>query len=213
MAEKPGTRFYDLLRDTRGVAGIEFAFLIPILIALSFGVFELTREVLVHKRVQKATDTVADLVAREQLLGNDVNASRAALDGVIRAARHTMFPYPTSPLKFGIMQLRANINNADNTTVEWSYNHNGKADVPSCPAKKDMPQKGMIGKGNAVILVESEYRYVPILPASLAPWINGFATFQDQMFYAPRNGTVDIKSPPTPGSCALTSPMIGQTPP
>lgn len=63
------SQFRSLLRESSGVAAVEFAFLAPLLMLMTFGTFEITRALIVHKRFQKATAMIGDLVAREQQLG------------------------------------------------------------------------------------------------------------------------------------------------
>ncbi len=178
-------------RSVTGVATVEFAFLIPILMLMTFGTFEVGRAVIVHKRMQRATDMVADLVAREESLGSSYTAADDALDGIMRAAEHSMHPYSRAPLKMGIMSIRANITNANNTTVEWSYNFNGKGGVTICPAAKAMPQTGMLQAGNTAIMVETEYQYTPLL-TNIIPGLVVPILFKDTMVYSPRKGPVEV---------------------
>ena len=188
-------------RDKKGVATIEFAFLIPLLMLMAFGTFEIGRAVIVHKRLQRATDMVADLVAREEKLGTTVQEAKDELAGIMRAAEHSMFPYATAPLKMGVMSVRASIALPVTTTVEWSYKYHNKTGVPLCPAPKTMPQTGMIQPGNAVIMVESEYLYTPLL-TNIIPGLVGPMTIKDSMIYAPRNACVDVAGHNCAGGCA-----------
>ena len=55
------TRF---LRDRRGVAAIEFALILPILVLLCLGCFEVPRYVLIWQRIERAASGVSDLVAQ-----------------------------------------------------------------------------------------------------------------------------------------------------
>ena len=184
-------RFTRFARDKKGVATIEFAFLIPLLMLMSFGAFEIGRAVIVHKRMQRATDMVADLVAREEQLGSTHTQSDQALDGIMRAAEHSMHPYSRTPLKMGVMAIRANITNAANTTVEWSYKFNNKTNVTNCPTAKAMPQADMITAGNTAIMVETEYQYTPLL-TNIIPGLIKPILFQDKMVYSPRKGPVEV---------------------
>jgi Flp pilus assembly protein TadG len=178
-------------RSENGVATIEFAFLIPLLMLMSFGAFEIGRAVIVHKRMQRATDMVADLVAREEQLGTTHTLSDQALDGIMRAAEHSMHPYSRTPLKMGVMSIRANIANAANTTVEWSYKFNNKSNVTNCPTAKAMPQADMITAGNTAIMVETEYQYTPLL-TNIIPGLIKPILFKDTMVYSPRKGPVEV---------------------
>lgn len=191
-------RLATFLADKSGIAAVEFAYLVPILMLMTFGTFEVARGLIVHKRFQRTTAMVGDLVAREEQLGTNVAEAAAALDGIMRAAEHAMRPYSTTPLKFGIVQLRAAINDATKTTVEWSYSYHGKS-VQACPTEKAMPTAGMVTAGNAAVLVESEYTYTPVL-LNILPGLSQVMNWQDSMVFAPRDGSVDYGNVPI-GTC------------
>lgn len=94
----PRRRHLQSFLDNRnGVAAIEFAFLCPILMLMTFGTFEMTRAVVVHKRFQRATAMVGDLVAREQQLGTTPSNAPDAFDGIMRSIGQVMAPYSVSP--------------------------------------------------------------------------------------------------------------------
>lgn len=188
-------RFVD---DAKGVAAIEFAYLVPILMLMTFGTFEVSRALIMHKRFQRATAMVGDLVAREQQLGDNWTESQAALDGILRAAEQVMAPYSSTALSMGIYQLRADSNDPPDTTVEWSYSYNGMS-VTACPSPKDMPADGMISSNNAAVLVESSYQYTPFL-LNLPAAIMSAASWSDSMVFSPRDGSVDYQDS-TPTGC------------
>jgi Flp pilus assembly protein TadG len=176
---------------TAGVAIIEFALLAPIMMLMAFGTMEVTNAVLAHKRFQRATAMVADLVSREQNLGDTTQQSTDALAGIVAAAEFAMWPLDTSQLKIGVMAVHANINNAANTTVRWSYAHNG-ASVTNCPAPKALPQNGMIVAGNYAIVVEGQYTGTPLL-AGLSSYLHrayNTGTYKSTMINSPRNNCV-----------------------
>ena len=174
--------------STAGVAAIEFAYILPLLVLMTVGVFEVSRGVLAHKRFQRATAMVGDLVAREQQLGTTKATAKTALDGIMRAAEHAMRPYNTTTLQIGISAIRASPTDATDTRVEWSYPYRNYP-VTACSSPKAMPAAGMITKGNAAIVVEAQYKYKPFT-ANLIPGFGTVLTWRDTITHAPRNGTV-----------------------
>lgn len=183
-----GNRLRRFARQRSGIAAVEFAYLAPLLMLMTFGTFEIARALLVHKRFQRATYMVGDLVAREEQLGTTSAEAKAALDGIMRSAEHALWPYSSTPLQVGILQLRANATNATVTTVEWSYAYHNKS-VTKCPNVKAMPASNMITAGNAAILVESTYSYTPLL-TNIIPDVVTSMTWNDTMTFAPRYGSV-----------------------
>ena len=81
-----------LARDSRGVAAVEFALLLPILLLLYFGVVELTQGVMTQQRANHVAATVGDLVSQSSSLASadvaDKIAKRLASD--YKAARKAL---------------------------------------------------------------------------------------------------------------------------
>lgn len=175
--------------NASGVAAVEFAYLLPLLLLMTYGVLEASRAVLMHKRFQRATAMVGDLVAREESIGDTDETAVAQMKGIMAAAEHTIEPYDVSSLKIGVTAIQADSNNASKTSVAWSYPYNSYP-VSSCGEKKSMPASGMITKGNAAILVESEYTYKPIL-TDLVPGFDVAIKWRDQIAHAPRGRCPD----------------------
>ena len=62
------------LRDTAGLAAIEFAFIGPVLITMYFGVAELPQALLAQRRAAPAASTMGDLVSQ----GTSIQAANFA---------------------------------------------------------------------------------------------------------------------------------------
>ena len=167
-----------------GVAAVEFAYLLPLLILMTYGVIEASRAVMMHKRFQRSVAMVGDLVSRKQAIGDTDAQSTDELDGNLKSAEHTMQPYSAASLKMGVTAIQADAANASSTRVAWSFPYNGYP-VQACNALKSMPAANMITKGNSAILVEAEYTYKPIL-SSLVPGFNAAIKWTDTIAHAPR---------------------------
>lgn len=186
------------IANRRGVAAIEFAYIAPLMLLAMIGTLEAARAVAIHKRFQRATDMVADLVAREKAIGTNTTEATAALDGMMKSIAHVMKPYSATVLKLGIVAVRAKSNDASNTRVEWSYAHSGYT-VPAKCATYAMPATGMLSNGGAAIVVESSYTYSPML-ANIIPGFKTNMTWTDKVSYSPRNSCVDYAGT----NCVLT---------
>ena len=181
-------RIRGFLADVSGIAAVEFAYIAPLLMLMTFGTFEISRALIVHKRFQRATAMVGDLVSREEQLGATYPEAKAALDGIMLSAQHVMEPYTSTPLRMAITQLRASSSDAKKTNVEWSYSYNGMP-VTNCPLAKNMPAWDMITKGNAAIVVEAQYQYTPLL-TNIIPNLIKQMNWSDTMAFSPRYGSV-----------------------
>jgi Flp pilus assembly protein TadG len=176
------------LHEVSGTAAIEFAYIAPLLMLMTFGTFEMTRALVAHKRFQRAAAMVGDLVAREEQLGATPSEAVSALDGVMRSAQSIMTPYSMTPLRVAITQLRASSSDATVTKVEWAYPYNS-APTTACGQTKAMPATGMVTAGNAAIIVEATYQYTPLLN-NIIPGLITTMNWSDTMAYVPRWGSV-----------------------
>jgi Flp pilus assembly protein TadG len=186
LAAKAGMRSF--LRDASGVAAVEFAYLVPLLMLMTFGTFEMARGLIVHKRFQRATAMVGDLVSREEQLGSTRSQAVSALDGIMRSVAHVMSPYSVTPLKMVITQLRALPSDATVTNVEWTYGYQATPSV-NCGSQKAMPATNMVTAGNAAIVVEAQYQYTPLL-TNIIPGLVKQMNWSDTMTFSPRYGSV-----------------------
>ena len=202
-----GTRIKICIRafaaDTNAIAAVEFAFLAPLLILMTFGTFEVSRALVAHKRFQRATAMVGDLVSREKQIGSSVSTANTALSGMLVSAEHAMTPFSATPLQIAVTQLRASPSDASVTKVEWSWSYHNMP-IKNCGDTKSMPDKNMISKGDAAIVIEAKYTYEPIL--NIIPGINQSMEWTDTMSFAPRWGAVyfaqeklNTKCPPGSG--------------
>jgi Flp pilus assembly protein TadG len=170
--------------DIAGVAAVEFAFLAPVLMLMTFGTFEVSRALMAHKRFQRATAMVGDLVSRESQIGSTPGEASSTLDGMMISAEHVMEPFSSAPLQIAITQLRASSSDANVTKVEWSWSYHNQP-ITDCGDIKSMPDKNMISKGDAAIVVEATYTYTPLL-ANIVPDITRSMVWSDTMTYSPR---------------------------
>src|SRR5471032_1725386 len=90
-----------LARDSRGVAAVEFALLLPILLLLYFGVVELTQGVMTQQRADHVASTVGDLVSQSSTI------TSAEVTDIFSVGDTVMYPYPTASLKMRVSSLSA----------------------------------------------------------------------------------------------------------
>ena len=72
--------------DTRGVAAVEFAFIMPIIVALWLGATELSFAVSTDRRIARAANGVADITARLRMVNDDI------MDGIFEGGLAMTFP-------------------------------------------------------------------------------------------------------------------------
>jgi len=98
-------------RDEAGVAAIEFAIMLPILLFLFIGMIELVTALSYDRRVSKTGSSIADLVARSDDVTGDMNDIETAI-------AHQMTPFENSDVD---VRLGMVLIHGGNPLVVWSW--------------------------------------------------------------------------------------------
>jgi Flp pilus assembly protein TadG len=110
-------RLRELLQDRRGVGGVEFALVAPMLLVLYLMSFELTMGFSVAKKTSMASSTVADIVAREE------KVTKAFLLTMPDVAKAIFVPYSTNNLLIKVTAIK--IDSTKAAKVAWSWSSTG----------------------------------------------------------------------------------------
>jgi Flp pilus assembly protein TadG len=151
-------------RDRSAVAVIEFAIILPVMVALSLGTFEASRAVQAKMKASNAAQVIADMIAAQN------NVTAAGLTNYCNGAKLTMVPYDKTVLKAAIASVT-------NGTLDWHNESCGTATAIASPTTVATTLSG--GTGNSVIIVQTTYVYsatlVYFLPASITMVQTGFS--------------------------------------
>jgi Flp pilus assembly protein TadG len=184
-------RLRSLASDASGVVAIEFALIAPLLMVMTFGTFEVSRALIVHKRFQRSVAMVGDLVSREEQLGTTYDEAKAQLSLTMAAAVHAMLPYSATPLEIGVYQFRAKSTDATLTRVEWSYAYHNMP-IQNCSltyTTNSLVPAGLLSTGDAAIIINATYQYNPLL-TNIIPGLVKQMTWTNTMTFSPRYGSV-----------------------
>ena len=135
-----------LAGDRAGVAAIEFALVMPILVSLFLGTFELTNLLLANSKLTEAAQTAADLVAQQK------SVVKADITNFGNAARQIMAPFPTTPL--GLAYASVTFDAAGKPGLAWHDEDNAPAIVNPTSLVT-----GLGGAGDSVVIVQVRYAY------------------------------------------------------
>jgi Flp pilus assembly pilin Flp len=149
-----GALLRHITRRQEGIAAVEFALILPILVILLIGTVETSQALTVDRRVTQVASSTADLVARGK------TTTTSELDGMMQIISHLVKPYKDAPLKLTVLNVVADVNDATKTTVCWSYNHNGGTGSYAQGQAYPLPS-GIVGKGESVVVAEATYDYDP----------------------------------------------------
>ena len=122
-------RLRRLVTDRRGVGGIEFAIVAPLLIMTYIGAFEITLGVTVARKVSRASSNVSDLLTR-----NDT-VDTAMLNAMKEVTRSVVAPFKQD--YYSLTMTGIAVDATGKATVAWSYAW--KREKPADP--KAQPQE------------------------------------------------------------------------
>jgi Flp pilus assembly protein TadG len=163
---------HDFTRDKKGIAAVEFAMLLPLMVTLYLGGIEVSQAVSIDRKVSLTARAVADLVAQ------GTNIPNAEMNNILNAAKTVASPYPSSELKVTVSSIKIDANKK--ATVEWSDAFNTTArpknQTVTVPA-------GLLTANTWIIWAEVSYNYKP----TIGYVITGAMNLSDQIYMRPRN--------------------------
>ena len=166
-ARRPGQ---DLLGDCRGVAAIEFAMIIPIMLILFFGTDEFSSGIAVNRKVTLMARTLSDLTSQ------NISVTDTQLTNFFNASAGIMTPYSATPIQSTISELYVDPNTLA-ARVQWS-----KGSAPrTAGTTVAIPSALQVG-GTYLIYSEVKYAFVPTIGYVLKNSI----TLSDFTFTRPR---------------------------
>jgi Flp pilus assembly protein TadG len=191
-------------KDERGVTAIEFAFVLPVILILLIGCFEVPRFVLVYQRIARTSASVADLVAQA-----DEPITPAQLQDIFTAGKVIMDPYD---IKADGRIIVSSINNPAGTGVKmtWQLNNGSSVTVSSKVATAEgspptnLPAALTPLSNEEVLVAEVFYNYKPVFPN----YIYKGSQLYVVSYTRPRNKNLMTKPTPwpPPGLCSGACP-------
>jgi Flp pilus assembly protein TadG len=174
-------------RNERGVAAVEFALIVPFMMALYFGSIEAAALFTADKRVNSISATVGDLVG--QWDPDDGKLPTATMDDYLAAATGIMTPFSTTGLKIVVTLIQVK---ADGTTkVLWSKaNASGTAKTVgnSYSGLTAASMINQVSRGGCIVAAETTYAYLPMLGQVFKTSVN----LSHTNYFLPRFGSSDV---------------------
>lgn len=106
-------------RDRKGVALVEFAMLLPVMLLAYIGMVEVVQLVMINRKVTQLTSALSDLTARVQ------SVSTTDLDNIFNAAQTILMPHDNRQAKMVIASIVTDASGVPK--VCWSNQKNGTA--------------------------------------------------------------------------------------
>ena len=162
-------RFKSFLRDTQAVAAVEFALVLPLMLALYLGSVEAARLYTADRKVATLASSLADLVSRQR-----DTITTTQLNDYFTAANNIMQPIGTTNL--GEIVSLVKVDSTGNATVSWSV---AKGTATARNANSAFPlaattQINQLARNASGWLIAAEvtYPYVPMIGWVVSQTIN-----------------------------------------
>jgi Flp pilus assembly protein TadG len=173
LVDSTATRSKAFFANVMGVAAIEAALILPVMLMIYFGLLDLTTVLSANRRVTQMASTLADLVTQ-----SPGTTTKAELAGFYRASTAIMDPYSTNDLTLEVFGYRRD---GDNVVLAWQDN-NGRSCGAAPTANTDL-FKQLTSDGNDVVTARVCYEVAPVTGRILG---DGKVNLSDQMTLRPR---------------------------
>jgi Flp pilus assembly protein TadG len=183
------------LASQRGVAAIEFAMIMPVLLILFLSSFDVGNAIIVYLKVRTAAYELA-AITNQYGTGSTAQISTSTMSAITSATSQVMAPYSSSSTAVTISQIKAT--SAAAATVSWSYTVNGtklSGTYTGLPA--NMAKNSCNNKYPCYFILSSvAYTYTPLF----GHYMTGPLTLSDTLLVTPRVSTC-VQYNGTPATC------------
>jgi len=183
-------------RDSRGLAALEFALILPVLITMLFGMGELSLAVVCRTTITQVASTVADLVAQES------TPTSTDLSNVYYAANTILYPYypnlstskPTIRITSVIFDTTTNSTTVGRVAWTCTQSGSGTLAVASRAVNSTVTfSQPLLSSGGSVLMSEVAYNY----SSPTTQLLTGPINMRDSFYTKPRR----VGQIPAPSSC------------
>lgn len=165
-----------LRRDRRGVAAVEFALVVPVVIVIYALGFELAQASTVYRKLTDTTVQLANVTSQyTTVTDTDTNT-------IFGASSQIMSPYSPAPLTIVLSEIVTD--GSSNATVCWSTSYPTSVPKLLTGSAVTMPS-GMASPHSHYILVQTTYAYSPTIGGA---FMSGLP-MSNQVFMIPRAST------------------------
>ena len=159
--------------DRRGVALIEFAFAVPVLLLLFVGGYQLMDAVSAYRKVTTTVRALSDLTTQS------TSTTKSGAQQILAASQQIMVPYSSANAVMRITQIK--IDQYGNGTVDWSQ---ASANGTGYTKGSAVVLPAFWGTANTYLIYsEINYQYVPTVASNLI----GPIPLRDTIYMSPRN--------------------------
>lgn len=146
------------LADRNGVAALEFALIVPLLLMLYFVTMEVSQAIETNKKVGRVASMAADLVTQQQ------DIYKADLEGIMRIGESTLQPYNRSVPSITLTAIEVTDETTPKVLVVWSRKLvNGSFSAGPVKGTPTTIPDALKIKGSFLVRAESSLAYEPVI--------------------------------------------------
>jgi Flp pilus assembly protein TadG len=196
-------------QDEKGIAAVEFALILPLMLMIYLGLVELSRGMRTAQRLDLVAHTLADLTAQQLTGGTNTGQAgltEADMNSIFAAANTLMAPLPTGTLRMTISEVNITSPTAGTWQARtiWTTTRNagtprpctvlGGADVPpvsstTMPTSYIQVTNGVNPSTGPVIVADVTYSYSPGVHFEFFKWASPPTWLMSRTSYAPVRNT------------------------
>jgi Flp pilus assembly protein TadG len=155
---RTGAAIGRLIRDRRGVAAVEFAFIVPLLLSMYFVTMEVSQAIEANKKVSRVGSMIADLVTQQQTI------SKSELDAILTIGESLLQPYNRSKPTITITAIEITDEPSPKVKVFWSRKlQAGAFSVGAAKGTTTTVPAALNTKGSFLVRVVAELGYKPVV--------------------------------------------------
>jgi Flp pilus assembly protein TadG len=171
------------LSDRRGLAAVEFAMMMPILVTLLLATVEIGRYAILYQKLDRTANTMADLVSQSQTITNtDINNLLAAVPNI-------MTPFSSTTLRKIIVSQVGLVSGV--AKVNWQRSgagtYAGTSKIGVQGGNATLPAGFTVTATESLIVAEVYYNFSPFIFAPVAP----AKVLYRPAYYRPRIGDLE----------------------
>jgi Flp pilus assembly protein TadG len=158
-------------KATSGLAALEFALILPIMVVLYLAGFEVSEAFIINRKVTHATSALGDLVAQAE------DISDSEMENILDAVEAVMNPYSSSAMWMIVSGVR--IDDEGVAEVVWSDARNT---TPHAAGSAISIPITILQNETFIVVAEVHYAYVPTFGHALV----GTIDLHDDFYLRPR---------------------------
>ncbi|MTI08238.1 TadE/TadG family type IV pilus assembly protein [Curvivirga aplysinae] len=158
----------DFIKNETGLAAVEMAIALPIMVSLLLSGVEITRYVLLNQKLERASTTIADLAAREETISEDVIAD------IFEITDEVMRPFEIDLNTTVILSSIIKTGN-DAPEVVWQRSYGSSSTTPSgsrygtAGETANLPDNFIMRSGEGIITAEVAHDFEATFLSELVP--------------------------------------------